>query len=79
MRGDPECWAERGLGGDVGHGATTGVGLSLGVPSSGSLPLPLNRNEIAAVSSSVLVSPSTGATGQVRTAAGLNPGNLGLV
>ena len=78
MRGDPALWTELGLRGDIGHGATLGIVLSLGVPNAGFLPLPQIKNEIAVVLSSVLVPPSTGTTGQVRTAASLNPGNQGL-
>lgn len=53
--------------------------LSLVVPNAGFLPLPQIKNEITVVLISVLVPPSTGTTGQVRTAASLNPGNQGLL
>lgn len=56
-----------------------GIVLSLGVPDACFLPLPEIKNDIAVVLSSVLVPPSTGTIGQVRTAASLNPGNQGLL
>lgn len=79
MRGEPALWTEPGWGGDTGHGAAVGIVLSLGVPDACFLPLPQIKNDIAVVLSSVLVPPSTGTTGQVRTAASLNPGNHGLL